>query len=225
MKFIYQIEFIRVKISRYLNKVTGRQEARSQSADLLFNKVISSLKPGDLAIDLGANVGKFTIVMADTGADVIAFEPDPLAQKQLYKNVGSRDNVRIMPVAAGATSGSVNLLRNPVFDRNPELLTVASTVLPRTHQPSVDSGIRVQVINFIEFLENLHRPVRLIKIDIEGSEVDLMECLLNSEAIKQVDFIFVETHEWLYIEDAPRIRKLIKLTKNLLKTEVNWDWR
>ena len=44
-------------------------------------------RPGDHWLDLGANVGAFTVWAAAHGADVIAFEPDPESMRMVHRNV------------------------------------------------------------------------------------------------------------------------------------------
>lgn len=61
------------------------------------------LKPGDLFIDIGANVGYFSLLAAQLGARVIAFEPNPDCQAELEHNAalnGFRDiDLRAMGIA------------------------------------------------------------------------------------------------------------------------------
>src|SRR5262245_10746432 len=47
------------------------------------------LRPGDLFVDVGANVGSYSLLAAATGADVIAFEPGeafPLLKRNVEAN-------------------------------------------------------------------------------------------------------------------------------------------
>ena len=50
--------------------------------------VLHTLKQGDLFIDIGANVGSYTVLAARVcGANVIAVEPDPETVKSLRRNI------------------------------------------------------------------------------------------------------------------------------------------
>ena len=44
-----------------------------------FGSVAGMLKPGDLAIDCGANAGDISARLLERGAEVIAFDPEPWA--------------------------------------------------------------------------------------------------------------------------------------------------
>ncbi len=56
-------------------------------------------REGDVILDIGAGIGEFTLWCADTGARVIAFEPDPLALACLERNTGLYPAVSIHPYA------------------------------------------------------------------------------------------------------------------------------
>jgi FkbM family methyltransferase len=72
------------------------------------------LHPGDVFVDVGANIGYFTLLastlVGDTGS-VIALEPSPGIHEQLLKNISMNGatNVRPLKVAAAATTGTVDL--------------------------------------------------------------------------------------------------------------------
>ena len=57
--------------------------------------------------------------------------------------------------------------------------------------------VPVEVINLPEFLAGLDRDIRILKMDIEGSEWDLMPALMEHPVLDRIDTIFVETHEWM----------------------------
>ena len=59
---------------------------------------LKNLKAGDIALDCGANVGKITVPMAQTGAAVYAFEPNPHAFAKLKEQlIITRLNARKKP--------------------------------------------------------------------------------------------------------------------------------
>ena len=57
-----------------------------------------------------------------------------------------------------------------------------------------ESSIRIDVINFSEWLKQFDK-IKFIKIDIEGYEVELLNHLIDSKDLQNIDYIFVETHE------------------------------
>lgn len=124
-----------------------------------------ALQAGDVAVDLGANVGLLTVTMAaavgETG-HVVSFEPMAAAAELLQISVrenGFEDRVRIERVAVGDHSGTVRLLDAP----NGALS--ASHVVPEADARPTVAAPMVTLDG-----QDLPRPVRLVKADIEGSE-------------------------------------------------------
>jgi len=66
--------------------------------------------------------------------------------------------------------------------------------------------------------------VRLLKIDIEGAEVPLLEALLDHPALEKVDMIFCETHENRLPALAARTEALRKRVAGLARPKINLDW-
>jgi FkbM family methyltransferase len=70
------------------------------------------VRPGDLAVDVGANLGIYTVALAGLGAQVVAFEPGTQARSVLEYNValnGFGDRVRVVPWALGDRDGEAVL--------------------------------------------------------------------------------------------------------------------
>lgn len=81
-------------------------------------------RPGDEVIDVGANIGLYTLLLACEGARVYAFEPSTQARSVLTHNVmlnGVMSSVRVFPYALGETNGFAHLTtrfegRNRIVD-------------------------------------------------------------------------------------------------------------
>jgi len=71
----------------------------------------AALRPGDIFVDVGANVGTYSLMGASLvghGGRVLAFEPIPATRMRLEKNVSLNDvpQLRILPNGLGAEPGS-----------------------------------------------------------------------------------------------------------------------
>lgn len=119
------------------------------------------LSPGDVCLDIGANVGVMTFLAASLvgpGGRVIAVEPNPDNVQLLYRGLllNRFTNVEILPLAAGD--------RRAVFAlsgrSNTELLAAGTPTM---------TGRFVQSVVLDDVLGDLPR-LDLVKMDIEGHE-------------------------------------------------------
>lgn len=108
-----------------------RQERnlRKARAEGFLAGVAAMLRPGDLALDCGANLGVVTDILARSGADVVAFEPDPWTFAQLSARFDGVANVTLVNAAVGVGAGTVRLRRATNFADNPTGASLKSTIL------------------------------------------------------------------------------------------------
>lgn len=205
-------------------RITGAKARARATAEASFNAALAGLKPGDLAIDLGANVGIFTQRMAETGADVVAFEPDPHAFALLSERVKGKPNVTLIAAAAGDKAGQLTLFRHQNFTSSPDKRTTASSIVTGKRDMDETGGLTVEVIDFAAWLATQNRPVALLKIDIEGAEVALLERLLATPQADLVAQAFVETHERVIPNLRARTAALKELAAQRVRPAINWDW-
>ena len=174
-------------------KLKRRQCARMQDT---FSEVLAETRAGDLCIDLGANVGSITKRMALTGADVISFEPDPAAFAVLQDTVRDLHNVTLVQKAAGHQPNSLLLYRSAKWSPDdPSGRTQSSSLVLRDKDANDENAVRVEVVDIIAYLEALDRDIRIIKMDIEGAEWDILARLVDHPILSRIDCIFVETHK------------------------------
>jgi FkbM family methyltransferase len=192
-----------------------------------FEAVLDTLGPDDICLDLSANVGLMTKMMADTGASVHAFEPDPTAFAALEAAVGHRDNVILHNAAIGVTDGLAMLNRAKNYESDPLRKSLGSSVV-RTDGWSMDKRLKVEipVIGLFAFLETLPRPARIIKMDIEGAEWELLEQMESGLGLDRFEHLFVETHErfntWVLM---PRLRRYLRFSANTNGPNINLYWK
>ncbi len=133
-----------------------------------------TLRPGDSAIDVGGHIGFFTMQMAAAvGAEgrVYAFEPmdsnASLLERSIAEN-GFSDRVRFQRAAVGATPGMATLTF-PV-----ETLNSGGAYLLRDGSAPLAGNQKKDVpVVALDALE-LRRPVRFIKMDVEGAEPQVL---------------------------------------------------
>lgn len=135
--------------------------------------LLKTLSPGDTAVDVGAHKGAYTWWMrraVGPGGRVIAFEPQPELSDYLRDMTASYrfENVEIVNAALSATPGQMRLFR-------PDgQVTPGATVLPNVHgmgQQSLD--VEVESLDHY-FRHHPGQPVRLIKCDAEGHELEVL---------------------------------------------------
>ena len=214
----------RVGLRHLWRVLTLQRRFGKAQADREFRACVAALRPGDVAIDLGANVGRFARPMAESGARVYAFEPDPHAFGLLQKALGGFANVTLIAAAAGASDGEITLFRHADFDAAPDRRTKSSSIMAGKANVAGGQAVPVQLIDFSRFVAELDHDVALLKIDIEGAEVPLMEALLARGPAARIHRIFVETHERGLPELALRTDALRAATSGLARPRVNWNW-
>ena len=130
-----------------------------------------NLRRGDVALDIGANIGYFTVLMAsavgETG-QVYAFEPLPrnadLLARSLVEN-GFGGRVTLQRAAVGADAGYLELVTpRATLNWGGAYLRTTNTPVPPDHD-----AIAIPVVA-IDGLE-IRRPVKFIKLDAEGAEL------------------------------------------------------
>lgn len=190
-----------------------------------FSNIIDGLESDSLVIDLGANRGDISAILAAAGCRVYSFEPNGEAFCRLDRRAAHYPKIKAFNIAATTTTSIVKLhLHEDTAPRGADL-TQASSLHAEKVNVSEDKYELVLGIDFTEFLVSLKEPLALLKIDIEGHEVDLINDLLDRDAIHAVDKIFVETHE----NKIPALKGPTESMKRRVEDlgmshKFYWDW-
>jgi FkbM family methyltransferase len=120
-----------------------------------------AIKPGSVVLDVGANIGIYTLLAAKRGARVFAVEADPRNLAMLHRHIhvnGFYDRVTVFPIAVGSREGTVTMFRcrgnwghSNLFEGTDPIQVPCRTI------DSLDLP-----------------PIDVCKMDIEGSELSAL---------------------------------------------------
>jgi FkbM family methyltransferase len=127
----------------------------------------SYLRPGDHFVDVGANVGVFSCLVGTRlpGVRITAVEPFPPIREFLEYNLALNGlDVRVVDSAVGAQAGKATF---EILERD-----VLNRLAPKDAEIPTSRGIQVTV----QTLDDIVGPTSpaLIKIDVEGTELDVL---------------------------------------------------
>lgn len=220
---------VKYRLLRYLPGRRGRHYSRKLKHLIAFDEFDDALQASanKTCIDLGANVGEYTEKMARSVKSVIAFEPDPWAYAELQVSMAKFTNVRLENAAANTMDGTVQLWRHAEFHSDPAKYSIGSSLI--SHKFNIandDQMIEVRSIDFIAYLTDLDKDIGVIKMDIEGAEVDVLEALLDTpEILSRIDYVFAETHENRIRDQTTRVKCLVERCSYMTKPYFNLNWR
>jgi FkbM family methyltransferase len=124
-------------------------------AELPFVRTL--LRPEDTFVDVGANIGVYTVVAALRGARVLAFEPNANARGMLSANLALNrveDRVEVLPFALADFSGPARFTTD--LESSNHL------------QTTPEANCEVVEVRELDALVKPARQVTLVKIDAEG---------------------------------------------------------
>jgi FkbM family methyltransferase len=209
----------------YIGKSLAEYGEFSKEESDLFASV---LRPGDIALDIGANIGAHSIAMANAVGDqglVYAFEPQRMCYYSLCANV-SMNGLRQVICLQQAVSDKPGTLKIPELDF---MKPGNFGGLEIFHDWNAPGTCQVKVIT-VDFM-NLP-SLRFMKVDVEGMETAVLDGaretiqkfrpILNLECDRQDQFPYLvsmlrQMNYVLYIHCPP-----LYSSENYFKNETNY---
>ncbi|HVR44799.1 MAG TPA: FkbM family methyltransferase [Thermoanaerobaculia bacterium] len=209
-----------------LRKFDKKRRDRKKRPEMeAFEAAVGRLEPGDVAIDCGANVGLFTTFMAKTGATVYAFEPNPVAFEALVVNTAHYPNVKAIRAAVTAVPGPVRLYLHKWSDDDPLHWSTGSSLIAGKSNVSKEKFATVEGIPLAPFIRDVGGRVRILKMDVEGAEVAILNHLLDEGLHTAIGQAFVEVHDRKVRELVEPTRLLRERLARMGATQFRLDWR
>jgi len=151
-------------------------------------------------IDAGANIGLSAIYFSRCYPDgrITAFEPDPYLFGVLQRNLNSANVQNVESHCEAVWTENCELS----FDTDRAL---SGRLVSRPVES--DKNIRVEAVDMRRYLTE---PIDLMKFDIEGAELDVLEHC--SDKLDSVDKLFVEYHS--FIDKPQRVGDLFSILQD-----------
>jgi FkbM family methyltransferase len=136
-----------------------------EAATIEFLQGWLTLRPGDIVLDVGANIGWFAVFfdrLAPAGAEVFAFEPDPVNYELLAHNLAANGCRKVTPVQRAVS----DVRRTSRLYLYPDKNRGRHSLVPSEGREVLD----VEAITLDGFLGERAPRARFMKMDIEGHE-------------------------------------------------------
>jgi FkbM family methyltransferase len=146
---------------------------------------------GGTILDLGANIGCFSLLAAalNPGFRVVAYEPEPSnvsafkTNLELNRALANRITLIAEAVAGGSGVAVLNVSSN-----------LAGTNIITGHRDGSTREVDVQVAAFANIVSSIPDRIRLVKMDIEGSEFSVVNST-PSDTWARIPAVAMEIHE------------------------------
>lgn len=174
-----------------------------------FNLIMNFVKAGDIAVDVGANMGYYSLWMSKfTGENghVFAFEPDEINFDKLNTNIRINELSNRITTVRKAVSNDCGIIN----------FTVGLDA--QNHITSNQEGQKVSIdsVNLdFYFKENNIQHIAYLKIDVEGFELNVLQGCPEFMAAKRIDIIQLEINNTIRNSGASVNEVLNTLEENL----------
>jgi FkbM family methyltransferase len=175
----------------------------------LIDLMLALTRPGQLVVDLGAHIGLFTLAAAAAGRRALAVEASRRNQDLLARSIEANSFGAAIELVCAAASNKPGTLCFAEAGPFGSAVNKAAETAPPV--PAVRVG---------DLLASRPGPVGLIKIDVEGFEIEAIEGMADwlracSRGCSQVPPLLYESHHWCHELSGRTVRDLQELLRGL----------
>lgn len=139
-----------------------------------YGKIINLVK-GETWLDIGANIGCFSVLVASLGCDVVAFEPDKenfeITKKNMELNKVSFILNRV------AIVGNDDKLRKFYYNEKKN---------KGTHSLLVKRGRSEKIVKCANINRAITNDIQAIKLDVEGAEYEIIKAIKDFKNVRKM---------------------------------------
>lgn len=186
-----------------------------------FKRILNMVDSSDLLLDIGANVGFYSMLMAKTGAQTISYEPNPFAFKELEKVGLSQKNLTIINKAVSNKNQKAKLFLHENHNDNPVKWSSGSSLDERKANVT-ETFVETDIVDIADILNKNY--FKIIKIDVEGAEIEILNRIFEMNLTNKFEHMFVEMHDHKMphlTDPSNELRDFIK-TNNFNNIHLDW---
>jgi FkbM family methyltransferase len=169
----------------------------SKYEEAVDKALLASVQPGDIVWDVGANIGHYSVKLADRvgdGGRVLAFEPSPSNLERLRATTSAYSNITVMQIGLSSTAGRAHFVQG-------EDQIGATSRLSRPSETAEANAVEVELTRGGDLVASGAVPQPdAIKIDVEGHELEVLEGLSEVLTNPQLRALVIEVHFGLLAE-------------------------
>lgn len=155
---------------------------------------ISNIEKG-VIFDVGANVGTYSKLLRESNQniEIYSFEPHPVTYQRLLENIENMD-VKTFNVGVGSMLGTLNLYDYADNDGSSHA-SLYKEVIEEIHKvQTVEHEVKIITLTAFANEHEIER-VKLLKIDTEGHEMEVLKGFEQLIMENKVDLIHFEFNE------------------------------
>ena len=155
----------------------------------MLRRLLDAARERDTFFDVGANIGTITLPVAMTGAECLAFEPAPANAARLAENaeLNGLGNVTIVEAAMWSERGTVSLRVDGAEGAGTSRVVAGA-------EPGAGEAVEVPAATLDQFAGGGAAAPDILKIDVEGAELEVLRGGRETLGAGRVREVFVETH-------------------------------
>lgn len=207
-----------------VNNIPGKYEIDARSHILqrvlitkeyepvIVELIKKNIEPNKDAINIGANIGLFTNLMADNinqNCKCLAIEPTPNAYKLLKGNIARNGNYNKVIVYNGIATDKPGIYKINIIQGKEEYSSIGKIVMP-FNEPQKYTSVDVEGDTVDNLVKKYNLRPGIIVIDVEGAEYSVLKGSMNT--IKNfMPVIISEIVDEFLIEQNSNSKQLIEL--------------